>query len=317
MVHPSPGVIKEAQVSGDVERVFPQPAIGLTTWRRLLRLHQWLKNFLLGVPVVAAHQVTHLDTWLTLMLAFFCFGFCASAVYITNDLLDLENDRQHPYKRARPFASGLVPVWVGFALVPRIIGVSLAIAQHVGGHFVPWLLVYFALTCAYSLRLKQLILIDCLTLAMLYTLRIIAGAAATHIELSFWLLAFSCFLFLSLAFVKRYAELQILSEVGHTQAGGRGYRVSDAPLIQVLGITSGYAAVVVLALYLNSETVLGCTRSRSSSGRPFPLRCFGFHGCGRKPIEDSSTKIRVVLPSLIGSAFWRGWQWPSCSRPVH
>jgi len=256
MVHPSPDVIKEAKASGDVERVFPQPAIGFTTWRRLLRLHQWLKNFLLGVPVVAAHQVTHLDTWLTLMLAFVSFGCCASAVYITNDLLDLENDRRHPYKRARPFASGLVPVWVGFALVPLLLGGSLAIAQHVGGDFVPWLLVYFALTCAYSLRLKQLILIDCLTLAMLYTLRIIAGAAATHIELSFWLLAFSCFLFLSLSFVKRYAELQILSAVGHMQAGGRGYCVSDAPLIQVLGIASGYAAVVVLALYLNSETVL-------------------------------------------------------------
>src|SRR5215217_7826140 len=163
MVHPPPGVIKKAQASGDVERVFPQPKIGFTAWRRLLRLHQWLKNLLLGVPVVAAHQVTHLETWLVLVLAFFSFGFCASAVYITNDLLDLENDRQHPYKRSRPFASGLVPVWVGFALVPLLLGSSLAIAQYVGGHFVPWLLVYFALTCAYSLRLKQLILIDCLT----------------------------------------------------------------------------------------------------------------------------------------------------------
>ena len=256
MVHPSQGVIQRASSGGAVERVFPRPTVGFTAWRRVLRLHQWLKNLLLVVPAVAAHQVTQMDTWPSLILAFFSFSLCASAVYITNDLLDLESDRQHPYKRARPFASGQVPVWAGFALMPVLLGSSTGIALYLGGPFVSWLLVYFTLTCAYSLTLKRLLLVDCLTLAMLYTLRIIAGAAVVSIELSFWLLAFSCFFFLSLSFVKRYAELQILSDVGRQQASGRAYLITDAPLIQMLGITSGYAAVVVLALYLNSDAVL-------------------------------------------------------------
>jgi 4-hydroxybenzoate polyprenyltransferase len=116
--------------------------------------------------------------------------------------------------------------------------------------------VYFLLTCAYSLALKRIVLIDCLTLAALYTLRVIAGAAAVGIPLSFWLLAFSVFIFLSLAFIKRYAELQMQVNVGNSHAHGRGYAVTDAPLIQTLGITAGYAAVLVLALYLHGETVV-------------------------------------------------------------
>ena len=125
MVHPSQDVIRRAVSRGPVERVFPRPMIGFTAWRRVLRLHQWLKNILLVVPAVAAHQVTQIETWLSLILAFFSFSLCASAVYITNDLLDLESDRQHPYKHTRPFASGQVPVWVGFALLPSSSGAVL------------------------------------------------------------------------------------------------------------------------------------------------------------------------------------------------
>jgi 4-hydroxybenzoate polyprenyltransferase len=274
IVDPSADVVKQASRCGEVERVFPKPAAGFTAWRRVLRLHQWLKNLLLGVPVVAAHQVADLQIWLALMLAFASFSFCASAVYIVNDLLDLESDRQHPRKGDRPFASGLVPVWTGFLLAPLLLVASVVIARHVGTPFLIWLLVYIAVTGAYSFGLKRLLLIDCLTLAMLYTLRIIAGGAVAHIELSFWLLAFSCFLFLSLAFAKRYAELQLLSHNGKMQASGRAYYVSDAPLIQMLGITSGYAAVLVMALYLNSNTVLYLYRNPEVLWAAIPVTVF-------------------------------------------
>ena len=134
-------------------------------------------------------------------------------------------------------------------------------AQYVGGNFLPWLLVYFGLTWAYSWGLKRLVLVDCLTLAILYTLRIVAGAAAVSVLLSFWLLAFSIFLFLSLAFIKRYAELQAQPNSSSNKIHGRGYYLDDASLVQQLGITSGYAATLVLAFYLNSENVIKLYRT--------------------------------------------------------
>lgn len=285
IVNPSAGVAKRAASCCEVERAFPSAALGFTTWRRVLRMHQWLKNLLLFVPVIAAHQITNLDAWLALILAFCSFSLCASSVYIANDLLDLESDRQHPVKCDRPFASGLVPVWMGFLLAPLLLVSSLALARQAGGNFFPWLLAYVVLTSAYTLGLKRLLLIDCLTLAMLYTLRIVAGAAAAGIGLSFWLLAFSSFLFLSLAFLKRYAELQILSQTGQQNAHGRAYCVSDAPLIQTFGIASGYAAALVLALYLNSDTVMRLYRT--------PEFLWG------------------VVPIMV---FWITWMWTQAHR---
>jgi 4-hydroxybenzoate polyprenyltransferase/phosphoserine phosphatase len=240
----------------EVEKVFPAAARGLGAWRRVLRVHQWLKNALLFVPLLAAHEIGNTGAWTALLLAFVSFSLCASCVYIFNDLLDLESDRAHPRKRARPFASGVVPVWMGLLLSVLLLAVSLALATAVGGSFLRWLGFYFVLTCAYSWVLKRVMLVDCLTLAMLYTLRVVAGAAAAGLSLSFWLLAFSVFLFLSLSFVKRYAELEVQLHSGKTKAHGRGYYTSDAPLIQTLGVTAGYGAVLVLALYLNSNAVL-------------------------------------------------------------
>ncbi|MDO9268601.1 MAG: UbiA family prenyltransferase [Methylobacter sp.] len=256
VVNASADVVKQAGNFCEVERVFPSASLGVADCRRVLRVHQWMKNLLLFIPLLAAHQITNLDAWLSLILAFFSFSLCASSVYIVNDLLDLESDRQHPRKCNRPFASGLVPVSMGIALAPLLLFASLALAHDVGGGFLPWLVFYFVLTCAYSWSLKRLMLLDCLTLAMLYTLRIVAGAAAMSMELSFWLLAFSVFLFLSLAFVKRYAELEVQLLNGKQKAHGRGYYTSDAPLLQTMGITSGYAAVLVLAFYLNSDAVI-------------------------------------------------------------
>ena len=237
-------------------------------------MHQWLKNLLLFVPLFAAHQFSNHEVWLSLLLAFLSFSLCASTVYIANDLLDLESDRLHPRKRKRPFASGAVPAYVGVLLAPCLLIVSLALATLVGGNFLSWLILYFLLTCAYSFGLKRLMMLDCLTLAMLYTLRIVAGTAAAGLAHSFWLLAFSVFLFLSLAFVKRYAELEIKHLDGKEKVHGRGYYTTDAPLIQTMGVTSGYVSVLVLALYLNSEAILKLYRTPEYIWGAVPVTLF-------------------------------------------
>lgn len=255
VVNAPASLLAQARSRFKVTQVFEAPAQGFTTWRRALRLHQWLKNLLLFMPLLAAHQLGDLHAWGVLGLAFVAFSLCASSVYLANDLLDLESDRLHPRKRARPFASGALPAWMGVALAPVLLGASLALAALVGPAFLSWLVVYFILTCLYSWLLKRLILVDCLTLAMLYTVRVLAGGAAVGLELSFWLLAFSVFLFLSLAFVKRFAELDLQRTTGRAKLHGRGYHTDDASLIQTMGITAGQASVLVLALYLNSDAV--------------------------------------------------------------
>lgn len=249
-------IVKKAKQNGNVSLVIPPAAVTPDVWLKVIRIHQWLKNLLLFIPLLAAHQIGDFDAFITLLIAFFSFSFCASAVYIANDLLDLDSDRQHPRKRLRAFARGIVSIKAGFFLVPILAFLSLFMSLAVGSDFTAWLLFYFAVTTAYSLWLKKLVLVDCLTLAGLYTIRIVAGAAAVSVTLSFWLLAFSVFIFLSLAFVKRFAELDTQIQAGSNKAHGRGYLVSDKSLIQTLGVTAGYAAALVLALYLQSDSVL-------------------------------------------------------------
>jgi len=167
-----------------------------------------------------------------------------------------------------------LPIWQGVLASPLLTLASLALAATVGPAFVNWLIVYFVVTTAYSVRLKRVILMDALILAFLYTLRVLAGAAAAGLAMSFWLLAFSGFLFLSLAFVKRYAELQVQLLAGKTKAHGRGYLTTDAPLVQMLGITSGYAGVLVLALYLNSEAVIALYKTPQLMWSTIPVMVF-------------------------------------------
>lgn len=274
LVNASESLAAKAQVRFQVERVFQAAVPGVRTWSKVLRVHQWLKNLLIFVPLLAAHRLADPDAWLALMLAFASFSLCASTVYIANDLLDLESDRRHQRKRKRPFASGMVPAWMGIALIAPLLGASLVMGWYVGGTFLPWLLCYFVVTCAYSWGLKRLVLVDCLTLAMLYTLRIVAGAAAAGMNLSFWLLAFSVFLFLSLAFVKRYAELHGQELSGKQKVHGRGYYTADAQVVQMLGITSGYASTVVLAMYLNSDAVLELYRAPEVVWGTVPVMLF-------------------------------------------
>ncbi len=261
VVNGSARLVKQAEQRCPLERSFAPAKPGLLVWRRVLRMHQWLKNGLLLVPMLAAHQLSSHADWAAILLAMVAFSLCASSVYIANDLLDLDSDRAHPRKRARPFAAGLVPLWQGVVSAPLLLAAGLALAGWVGPGFMGWLLFYYVLTCLYSWFLKRLMLIDCLTLALLYTLRIVAGAAAVNMPLSFWLLAFSVFVFLSLAFVKRYAELDSQNRSGKHKVEGRGYLTSDAPLIQSMGVASGYAAVLLLALYLNSDAVVKLYRA--------------------------------------------------------
>ena len=255
VVNARPSLLEEARKSSKVERVFPAKQYTFKTWLRVFRVHQWLKNILLFATCLAAHRLGNGEDWINLIIAFVSFGFCASVVYITNDLLDLDSDRLHPRKQTRPFASGDVPVALGVMLTPVLLIMSMLLAYCVSPGFLNWLLVYFILTSAYSFKLKRMVLIDCIVLALLYTLRVIAGAAAISSPLSFWLLALSVFLFLSLAFVKRCAELQVQTDAGNEKTHGRGYYTSDTSLIQILGVVSGYISVLVLALYINSGDV--------------------------------------------------------------
>jgi 4-hydroxybenzoate polyprenyltransferase len=248
-------VAAQAAALTRIEQRFQDPSPGLRDYLKALRLHQWLKNLLLFVPLAAAHQA--LDPLLLgqVLLGFLAFGLCASSVYLLNDLLDLPADRRHPSKRRRAFASGRIPLQHGVALIPLLLLGALSLALGLPWEFLGVLALYYATTLAYSLRLKQAALVDVLTLAGLYTLRLVAGGAAAGVPLSFWLLAFSMFLFLSLALVKRYSELLVMQQENRDNAQGRGYQVGDLEGLAQFGAASGYLAVLVLALYINSEQI--------------------------------------------------------------
>ncbi len=286
VVNAPASVLKAAQGHGNVGQVIATPAVAIRDVARMLRVHQWLKNLLLFVPLLAAHQFTNGAAWGALLMAFVSFSLCASAVYVSNDLLDLPSDRQHPRKRLRPFASGRVPVAWGVAIAPLLAAASAALALAVGPRFLAWLAVYFVLTCWYSVTLKRLALLDCMTLACLYTLRIVAGGAAAGLALSHWLLAVSGFVFLSLSFLKRHTELRPLVQRGETAAAhGRGYTAHDASLVQMLGVAAGYASAVVLALYLHGDTA--------------------------KALYAQPHAILVTLGVLV---YWISWMWLQSHR---
>jgi 4-hydroxybenzoate polyprenyltransferase len=252
VIAPRPGLARAAAKVSTVERVFPVPKASLRAWIKALRVHQWIKNVLVFLPLLASHRVLDVIALSHTAIAFLCFGLCASSVYLTNDLLDLSADRQHHRKRNRPFAAGTLPLAAGPVVAVILLIAGLALAWLISHIFFGVLISYFVLTTAYSVRLKRVMMLDVVVLAMLYTTRILAGAAALHTKPSFWLLAFSMFIFLSLAMIKRYTELLAAQKAGKVKASGRGYDVEDIPLIQSLGGSSGYLAVLVLALYIDS-----------------------------------------------------------------
>jgi len=251
----SPALARAAADATSVLSTFPPRGSVLKAAVRALRPHQWAKNALIVVPLLAAHSARNMDSFVSVLLAVVAFCLCASSVYILNDLLDLEADRAHARKHKRPFASGDLPIVIGLALCPVLLIVGVLIALSLPQKFQLVFATYYVLTCAYSFGLKGKVIIDAMALAGLYTLRVIAGAAAASVPLSFWLLLFSVFLFLSLAFVKRYAELDSLRRQQRLRAAGRGYHVEDLQVLQSLGTSAGYLSVLVLALYINSPEV--------------------------------------------------------------
>jgi 4-hydroxybenzoate polyprenyltransferase len=253
LVGVAPGIADSIRKEVPVEREFAAEEGGLAVWLRAFRVHQWLKNLLLFVPLLTAFSF--FDVWklVTTVIAFFAFSFAASASYVFNDLWDLDNDRAHPRKRQRPFASGRIPIAQGVVAAGVSLVVALLLASAVSKNFLYMLLLYLAITSAYSWVLKERALIDVLTLSLLYTLRILAGSVAIGIPSSSWQLAFSAFIFLSLALVKRCAELVSLEQTGQGSAPGRDYRVTDLAVLWPLGVGSALSAVVVFGLFISTD----------------------------------------------------------------
>lgn len=236
----------------------PESRLALRELARALRPQQWIKNVLLFVPLLLAHQEPSPARLAAVLAGFAAFCLAASAGYVANDLLDREADRRHPHKRARPFASGALSLRQGVALALVLAAAAaLLAALAVGPAFTGMLALYLALTFAYSLYFKEKLFLDVLLLAGLYTHRVLAGAVAAAVPVSHWLLGFSLFFFLSLAFAKRYAELRRFAESAPAESlPRRDYRAEDLGLIQNLGSASGYLSVLVLALYITGSDVV-------------------------------------------------------------
>jgi len=243
--------------------IFDDRGHPLSNWLKALRLHQWAKNTLLFVPLFLAHRWAA-GAFTGAAIAFVSFGLCASATYIINDLLDLEADRRHRSKRRRPFAAGDLSAFSGIAAVILLMAVSFALAfflqplifRIAGDYplrlphaFLGWLILYAVTTLIYSLYFKRKMLLDVFVLSGLYTVRILAGSAATNVAISTWLAGFSVFFFLSLAFVKRFSELESLRETGGI-SHGRGYIAGDLEQIRALGTGAAYASVIIMTLYI-------------------------------------------------------------------
>ena len=249
---------------------FDDRATPLKAWLKAIRLHQWAKNTLIFVPMLLGHQL-RLGAIAGGVFAFLSFGLCASATYIVNDLLDIEADRKHPRKRRRPFAAGdlsaisgvgavvvlmALAVTIAALLLPLIHAIDPGYTLRLPHAFLGWLALYTASTLVYSFYLKRKLLLDVFTLSGLYTLRILAGSAATNVPVSTWLAGFSVFFFLSLAFVKRFAELELTRERGGLETSGRGYGVRDLEEVRSLGTGASYAAVLILTLYIRDSTTM-------------------------------------------------------------
>lgn len=307
-------LVEKAAAVSTVERRINPARASLSTWIKGLRLHQWLKNLLVLLPLVGSHRWVDIEAIAQVALAFLCFGLTASAVYVLNDLLDLESDRHHPRKRRRPFAAGLISVPAGLAVSALLFVTGLTFGASLGTNFLFWLCGYVALTTSYSFFLKRFALVDCLALAGLYTLRIVAGGAAIAQSISFWLLAFSLFLFLSLAFIKRFSELVSATKSGQTVAHGRGYRVEDLQLLQSIGIVSGFSAAVVMALYLNSTEVLALYSHPQLLWFTMPVLLFWICWVWLKAARDEMHDDPVVFAardpaSLIAGALFLAVMW--------
>lgn len=256
VVTDSPSLVSQVKAVTAVGRVFERQRNRLRIFFKAIRVYQWAKNVLIFMPLISSHQITNVSLLLDAAVAFVSFSLCASAVYILNDCLDLEADRRHPKKKHRPFASGELSIATGLVMSLGCLVASFTLAVLLPYTFLVVLAGYLTLTTGYSLYLKQFVLVDVIALAQLYTLRVYGGGAATGIVPSHWLLTFSLFIFLSLALMKRFTEIRLMSRSDQKALLGRGYRMSDAEYITSIGSSSGLIAVLVLALYISSKEVL-------------------------------------------------------------
>jgi 4-hydroxybenzoate polyprenyltransferase/phosphoserine phosphatase len=291
----------------------------LKDWLTALRVHQWAKNVLVFVPLITSHQFLHPKLVLESSLSFLLFSLCSSAQYILNDLVDLEADRQHATKRRRPFASGDLPLAAGFVATPILFAVSLLGALLLSKLAAAVLGVYFVLSFSYSLYFKKVILLDAFLLSALYTLRIIVGHLVTGVAFSVWLLSFAFFLFLSLAFSKRWAELNNVERTS-SKIVGRGYRVEDIAQINLFGVCSAFLSAVVFILYLQSDKVRELYRQPQLLWLLSPIYLYWVSRLwirssrgeiGEDPIlfvlKDPVTYLIVAVSGVIMMAATLGW----------
>jgi 4-hydroxybenzoate polyprenyltransferase len=252
VVAASPAVKRAALAQYPVTSVLERPGGGLLAVVKALRPYQWVKNLLVFVPLFGAGNLSDVTAWQNTLAIMAAFCAMASAIYLLNDMGDLAADRAHPRKRNRPFASGRLPVLTGLTMVPLLASIAVVLGLWSGALLS--LLVYAGLSLAYTLRLKEMPLVDVFVLAGLYSIRMYGGSEASGYGLSMWLLGFSAFLFLSLALVKRVSELARLRSSSHKKTDRRGYLVEDLPTLQMFGISTTFASSVVLSLYVQSAT---------------------------------------------------------------
>ncbi|MCQ8182737.1 UbiA family prenyltransferase [Methylomonas sp. SURF-1] len=243
-------VARVVRATCSVEREFFETGNRFYLWIRAMRVHQWLKNLLLFVPLLTAFSFREYEKIAMALCGFFAFSLAASATYMGNDMWDLESDRRHPRKKSRPFACGSLPLIQGLVVAAAFLSLGLLLAFKVSLAFMSILVVYLIVTTSYTWCLKTYVLIDVLVLSLLYSLRIFAGSVAADVLVSFWLLAFSVFIFFSLALVKRCSELLILEQQGRSRTNGRDYQVSDLVVLWPLGVGSALSSVVVFGLFI-------------------------------------------------------------------
>ena len=255
VVNASPGLLRKAQRESHVSNVFPRKTLSFKGFLKAIRVHQYAKNLLIFLPLLAGHVLGDVGTVMKTMLGFVSFCMMASAVYLLNDLLDVNADRKHPTKSKRAIATGLLSIPRALIWTVGFFAASLGLAWYgLPAAFLGVLGLYAGLTLGYSLWLKQFVLVDVILLSLLYTARVIAGMTLLEkTDYSQWMLLFSLFLFLSLAFLKRVSELTLLKKFGHSQIMGRDYRTIDRQTFTLFGVSSGMMAILVFALYLNSD----------------------------------------------------------------
>ncbi|MBF0620983.1 MAG: UbiA family prenyltransferase [Magnetococcales bacterium] len=305
VVNPRPGVLKMLKQAGhSIHQLFDEKPGSLKQWIKALRLHQWMKNILLFAPLVAGHRFLNPDDLLNTTIGFIAFSFCASSCYLLNDLTDLDADRCHPRKKHRPLAAGMIPMAKGVALIPILVIMGFTLSLLLPREFTEVLFTYYILTLLYSFHLKRIVLLDVLILAMLFTLRINAGGAILGVELTFWLQAFSMFLFLSLALVKRYTELLTMQKLEQNNTQRRGYQLPDISILLSLGSASGLMAVLVMALYINSARILDLYQYPKMIWLLCPLAVYWISHvwlvAGRDEMHDDPVLFAIKDPISLG-----------------